>query len=431
LLTLGGCGQPPGYQLTWRIADAHATDDMLSAAPLLERVKQCSDVGIFWVRVTTKLGDTVVETDEYPCFGIGEGPPLEPGEYTLEIEGLRRNHERWAFDPESGALRIAHAEATVTVTEDEKTPSAKVVLRAPLGCDDGIDNDLDGTVDNQDPGCEVETIDGFLESNDADLTLFQLEVSFLDNPAVKPSNVGVIGIRLEVVDEFERVLSTDLLDLEQWPFPLPLIAGEFSGGPHQLQATAFGGNGDLTTAKTVDFMALEGEGSYVMAQLDFGTDKFLEPIVQPIVLTFVPGCSVEGALVLTGMRIRVMDENDLPVPLTFIGNTFDGVEAMPFVSQVNMDGWISFECPSSWVTSDMPLMWGHYRVEAQAVLAGVTCFQSPLVDLAPQPSGAQTIALERVMVGDLPSCPECLQDSHCSGQVCSSAGLCVDKEPGQ
>jgi hypothetical protein len=430
-----GCGQPPGYELQWRIANHDATDDMLEQAPELIAVKQCSETGIFWVHVLTKQGDVTVWEDEFPCFSSAEAPPLEPGEYTLEVQGLRRNHEPWEFDPEAAVPRIAYYETSVTVVEGE-VPVVDAYLRAPPGCDDGIDNDTDGTVDNQDPGCEVETADGFSESNDADLTLFQLEVTFLDSPAVEPDNVGVDGIRLEVVDDaFERTILSYELDLTQWPFRLPLQTAEFDGGQFQLLATAFGAGGDLTESQALEFDVREGEGTYVTGRFDFDTDMFLEPVVAPVVLTFDPSCSPGGALMLSSMRVRVVDENDMPVALTFTGNTFTGdplMPSIPFESVYNVDtGWITFPCPSSWVTSTTPLMWGHHRAEVEARLAAVPCYESPLLDLAPQPFNAQTIDLERVMVGELPACPECFEDSQCPGQVCGPNGLCIDKEPGQ
>jgi hypothetical protein len=436
-LVLAGCGQPPGFELRWRIADANASDSELSKAPPLETVKQCSEVGIFWVRVTAKLGEAEVWVDEFPCAasiesGV-EAPPLEPGEYTIEVQGLRRNHEPWAFDSEAGVPRIAYGETTVTVSEGGP-PIVDAFLRAPPGCDDGIDNDLDGTVDSQDPGCEVETPEGYGESNDADLTLFELEVTFLDSPVVKPVNVGVTGIRLEVVDtQFERTVSSHELDLSQSPFRLPLLTGEFDvGGELELMATAFGAGGDLTAPQTILFDVLEGEGTYVNGQFDFGSAMFLQPIVEPVVLVFEPGCSAGGSLELERMRVRITDASDAVIDaatLGLSGSTIVGGTVMSITPVEEAGGWISFECPSSFVSSN-PLPWGNYRIEAQAQRASDTCFESPVVELAPQPVGAQSLVLERVLIDDVPVCSECTLDIDCPAQICD-AGLCVDKEPGQ
>jgi hypothetical protein len=425
-LVLAGCGQPPGFELRWRIADANASDSELSKAPPLETVKQCSDVGIFWVRVTAKLGEAEVWVDEFPCSssiesGV-EAPPLEPGEYTLEVQGLRRNGEPWAFDSEAGVPRIAYGETTVTVTEGDP-PIVDAFLRAPPGCDDGIDNDLDGTVDNQDPGCEVETPAGYGESNDADLTLFTLAVSFLGSPAVRPDNVGVNSIRLEVDGELLAEVPEYELDFSQWEFRLPIAVGEYTEGT--LSVTAIGDVGPVTVPQTLEFSMQ----SVPYTVFDFGSEMFLEPIVEPVGLVFEPGCSPGGALILETMRIRIADEDGLVPPGLVLMKG-----PLPLETTDAGGGWIRFDCPSAPVLSN-ELPWGRYFVEAQAVLAGVPCFETPeAVELAPQPFSAQTIPLERVLIDGQPACPECSKDLDCvmmaDAKTCVD-GLCVEMEPGQ
>jgi hypothetical protein len=428
LLALTGCGQPPGFELSWRIGDT-----LEDAAPLTA-VKQCSDVGIFSVRVTISLGDAVVPIDEFPCFSIVEGPPLEPGEYTVEVEGLRRSGEPWAFDPELDAQvdRIAYDSASVIVS-DGALPSVEVVLLAPPECDDGIDNDRDGVVDGQDPGCEVLTPTGEpSEGNDADVTLFQLAVTFLDSPAVEPLDVGVQHIQLAVDGELLIALSNAQLDLEQWPFRLPLVSGEFVGGNHELSVTAIDSNGALTETQVLEFTTTDDQGTYVAHQFDFGSEAFLQPVVEPLALVFEPDCSPGGTLALERMWIRVVDETDTALDVAALGltgSTVIGGSGMSILPIDEAGGWVSFECPSSVVRST-DLAWGGYRVQAQARRADdVTCYESPIGDLSPQPVSAQTLALERVLIDELPACPECTADADCSGQTCND-GLCVDKDPG-
>jgi hypothetical protein len=82
------------------------------------------------------------------------------------------------------------------------------------------------------------------------------------------------------------------------------------------------------------------------------------------------------------------------------------------------------------VLTSEPLTWGHYSIEAQARLAGVSCFETPSIDLAPQPVSAQTVALERVLVDGQPACPECSTKLDCSmiaDTICED-GLCVPKD---
>jgi hypothetical protein len=427
LLALTGCGQPPSFELSWRIGQT------LEDAPPLTAVKQCSDVGIFSVRVTISSGAQEVAIDEYPCFSIVEGPPLEPGEYTVEVEGLRRSGEPWAFDPEvdAEADRIAYWTSTVIVS-DGALPSIDAVLLAPPECDDGIDNDRDGTVDGQDPGCEMVPLTGEpSEFNDAAVTLFDLDVTFLGSPAVMPTNVGVQYLLIEIDGELLAQVSSSQLDYAQSPFSLPLLQYDLEGDDHTLEITAIGPNGALTETQSFEFSTVDDQGTYVSQQFDFGSASFLQPIVEPLALVFEPGCSPGGTLTLERMWIRVVDESDSPLDaaaLGLTGTTFMDGSAMAIVPVDEAGGWVSFECPSSVVKSN-ELMWGNYRIQARAHRATDTCFESPIADLAPQPFSAQTIGLERVLIDDLPACPECVEDVDCSGQTCND-GLCVDKEPG-
>lgn len=425
MLALAGCGQPPSFELSWRIGDE------LDTAPQLTAVKQCADVGIFLVRVTISSGDQVVSVDQYPCFSIVEGPALEPGEYTVEVEGLRRNGEPWAFDPELDleADRIAYASESVLVSEG-LLPSIEVALRPPPECDDGIDNDRDGTVDGQDPGCGIAPITGApSEFNDADVTLFQLAVSFLGSAAIKPANVGVHSIRLEVDGALLGQISSSQLDDMQWPFRLPLLARDLEGDTHTLEVTPMGADGPMAETRVFEFSTVDDQGTYVNEPFDFGSELFLQPIIEPLAFGFVPDCTPGGTLVLDSMRIRVLDENDTPVAVDLSGNTFVGGMVMPIIGEPQPEGWITFGCPSSNVRSN-PLTWGHYRIEAQARRADISCFETPPVDLAPQPFSAQTIPLERVMVDGQPACPECSNSLDCAmtaGTTCID-GLCVPED---
>ncbi len=427
---LAGCGQPPGFEVSWTI-ESDASD----VAPLM--AKQCSDVGIFSVRVTVERGGEIISVDEHACFaGAAEGPPLEPGEYEIEVEGLRRSGEPWDYDAKVDPERVAWAEAKVVAVEGS-VPEIDVVLIAPLECDDGIDNDRDGVVDEQDPGCGITTLnDEPREGNDAELTLFELSVSFLQSPVVKPSNVGVQSIRLTVDGELLASITESQLDLEQWPFRLPLISGEFEGAGHQLEVTPIGGGVPVAEPVVFPFDVPPDAGTYVTGTVEFGAEDFSEPIVERLALLFEPSCTPGGSLALERMWIRVVDENDQPLDAAALGLTGNwgppGMN-MAIVPVDEAGGWISFECPTSIVRSTT-LAWGRYQIEAQARRAADVCFSLPQSDLAPQPNSAQTLVLARELAGDLPVCPECSEataQTDCGGTQVCEAGLCVDKEPGQ
>jgi hypothetical protein len=253
-------------------------------------------------------------------------------------------------------------------------------------------------------------------------------VTFLDSPAVRPTNVSVSSLRLDVDGELLAQVTAGQLDYTQWAFQLPLLAGEFDAGDHVLSLTAIGATGAVTEPLTLDFTTIDEQGTYVSGQFDFGSERFLEPIIEPLKFDFIPDCTPSGTLVLESMRIRVLGDDDMPVAVELSGNTFDGMMSMPITPAPQLDGWITFECPSSDVLSN-PLTWGSYRIEAQARLAGISCFETPPVDLAPQPVDAQAITLERVMIDGQPACPECVQNVDClpaADSICAD-GLCVPK----
>ena len=332
----------------------------------------------------------------------------------------------------------------MTVVEGTQ-PLVEVTLLAPPECDDGIDNDRDGTVDEQDPGCDIIIAPAgeALESADSELSLFELSVTFLGSEVVRPSHVGVDSFEIAIDDEVVASLTELQLDLTQSPFRLPLIASDVedkedtNGDPeddndHVLKITPIGKSGPMAAAMEWPFEVPPGSGAYVKRTFEFAAGDFLQPIVEPVRLAFEPKCTVTGYLSFERMWVRVTDENDQPLTamaLGFSGNWGPPGMHMSIVGVDEPGGWVSFECPNSNVKSiDLP--WGFYRIEAQARVGDDVCFSSASSDLAPQPSGdAQLFALERELTGELPTCPECTHDEHCQAQICNDVGLCVDKLP--
>lgn len=459
---LAGCSEPPSFELRWKLADAEG-------AATLETVEQCSRVGVSKVRVTTLLGGddvctgTVVDAREYPCFSSDlsvEGPTLEPGEYTLLVQGLRRTGEPWYCqlddpmvatvdgedtlvcvpDPEAEPC-IARATTKVIVAEGS-LPSLEVDLLSPPECDDGIDNDRDGRVDSRDPACILDVTGP--EAADASVTVFQTSVSFLDSAAVKPFNVGVDALVLEVSGEPLAVIADYELDLTQWPYRLPLLAQGLDPGSYEFSITAVdAGLVPLTQAFTLPFMVDEDQAAFVLGQFDFTDDRFLEPIVQPISfsasLLLSPGASTGPSCELGGhtadnqpimierVWVQVTDDANQTLDAATLGLTGLAAIGGPITPVDEPGGWVSFECPSS-VVSSAPLTWGAYDIEVQARIGAQACFSIPMTELAPQPTSAQDLYLERVLVDDEPAvaCHECDDDGGCSGQICVNH-VCINK----
>ncbi len=450
-----GCSEPPSYLVRWKLVDEAGLADPNQAAELTS-VKQCADVGVSRIRVTTwRQDDSILDRREYACFpgafesgDAVEVPALPDGEYIVEVEGLRRTGEPWAciVDPDAAEQDpcVAFAEASVTVAEGT-LPTVEVALLQPRQCDDGVDNDRDGRVDSKDPACILDP-EG-LESADASVTLFQISVSFLDNPAVEPANVSVDALALAVDDVPLAEVTASELDTSQWPFRLPLQTESYEPGVHVFSLVGVDGSGDpVTSAFEVEFSVSEQSAGFVLETFDFGDEQFLEPIVEPFSASLAllldasdstgPACKLGGSLDGTPISIeqtwfRVTDEGEQALDAAALGLT--GSASGGAITPVDeAGGWISFACPTSTVAS-VPLTWGNYAIEIEGKIAGVACFSSegaqPLAPVGQ--SGAQSINLTRIVddQGVPPAgCEECSQDSDCSGQICD-AGICKDKLP--
>jgi hypothetical protein len=440
LVVASSCAEPPSYLVRWKLIDLEGE------AATLTSVKQCADVGIAQVRVTTRRENVVVDSSTFACFpgaferGDGvEIPAMPPGEYTVEVEGLRRTGEPWICEEDQPCIALARGSVTVV---DGELPTVEVELLQPPECDDGIDNDRDGRVDGKDPGCILDPTGP--ESADAGVALFQTSVSFLNSPAVKPANVSVAAIRLEVDGELLEQVPAYELDTSQWPFRLPLIGRGYDPGDHLFSIYAVDGAGNpLTTAHEVPLSVDANQAGYVVGQFDFGSEQFLEPIIQPFAVLIslmldpqgkrTSTCGLGGDLgvAIDRMWMRVTDEDGQALDVASLNLTaFAGVLAP--VDEAG--GWISVACPTSTVRSDA-LEWGRYVVELEGRIGAAVCFtgEEPQ-DLAPVPTGqasAQNLYLRRVVdeQGAPPSgCEECFSTSDCSGQICD-AGICKDLQP--
>jgi hypothetical protein len=463
VVVLAACGEPPSYQLRWSVIDAEGQGEALT------QVSQCSEVGVSAVRVTTLVGGDdlctglVVDEREYPCrpdsFAAEQpvdGPTLEPGAYTVLLQGLRRDGDPWycaADDLETSCTLdefadpcVARAVSEVSVAEGA-LPLVEGELLAPLACDDGIDNDRDGKVDGQDPGCILD--DAGREDAELGITLFQTTVAFLDSRVIRPSNIGVQSLQLDIDGAPFATVPIGALDFDRWPFGIPLqVTRELASGNHTLSMTALASDGTaLTETQTLatPFLVDEGAANYVTWDVAFTDDSFLEPIIQPIsmIISLQLGPDVASTCELGGFDtattapipvervfVRVLDENGQPLDAATLALNGTAHAGGAIAAVDEADGWVSFACPSSDVESQ-PLTWGRYTVEIEAQAGGDPCFEwSPADDwqheLAPQPINSQAFALSRLPGTPAPGCVECgVPGRVCSGQVCVD-GLCVD-----
>ncbi|WP_165703974.1 hypothetical protein [Enhygromyxa salina] len=454
---LGACTEQPSFLVSWELDDGQTAEGIA-----LSPVEQCSTVGVSRVRITTMAGTcngdafvgTDVDTREFACSAANNanndavpGPTLEPGEYTVLIEGLRRSGDPWACEHsicELGpdASCTARAVTEVTVTEAD-LPTHAVTLLSPPQCDDGIDNDRDGRVDGHDPACILDPTGN--ESADASVTVFQTSVRFLGSAAVQPFNVGIDSLLLEIDGAQLAVIADYELDLTQSPFRLPLLSSGLEPGSYEFSITGVDAALEpVTQPFTVPFSVDEDQAAFLVETFDFTDDRFLAPIIEPISLNTSlrlspsavtgPTCELGGfvggqPITLERMWIRVTDGSQ-PLDAAALGLTGFAAAGGMITPVDEAGGWISYECPSSTVDS-VPLTWGNYDIEVQGRIGDEACFVTPmLTELAPQPFSATQLGLERVLVGDVPpaACFECTSNDNCSGQVCSN-NVCVDKVP--
>ena len=455
-----GCTEDPSYQLSWRLASDPAGLDDPASNPELTAVSQCSEVGIAKLEVTTRDGKgDIVDVSRYPCFPsvFADGLPtdgplaLEPGEYTLEVQGLRRTGEPWTCDEDGPDPCVARAHATVSVAEGQ-LPEVEVVLLAPPQCDDGVDNDLDGRVDGHDPACLLDPTAN--EDFDAGAVVFQLTATFLDHQVVAPPDVRVTSLVGTVDGEELFTLNTAELDPAFWPYRLPVLSERYEPGMHTLAVVGIGQDGEARTAELVhEFSVNDEQAGFVLHQLDFSADQFLESIVEPFSLiatlerypgagatSLIQGCKLSNGEPTGDMRIRVRDTDDQIVDLVALGMSVDIVD--------DGDGWVRMDCPVAPFSSGA-LTWGAYTMEAEVLVGETVCFADaydvtlgPLDPVEPAPlapkgsGGEQNLRLERVATAldgggwDVPAeCVECATSSDCteSSNLTCVDGLCVQE----
>lgn len=440
LLGAAACTAEPSYQLQWRIVDTPELG--YDQAAELVAIDQCAQTGIVKLEVTTRTaGGTEVDVRRYPCFPGAfadgqptDGPPeLEPGEYVLDVVGLRRTDEPWVC-AEDDVDCVAQASATVTVSEGS-LPTVSFVLLRPPECDDGVDNDKDGRVDGKDPACALDPTGP--ESAEAEQLILDMRVRLLESPVVELANVNANRVELTLDGETIQVLTqNDLSFVEGW-YELPLYSSDqVEPGLHTLALVAY----DLAGVARTEPLTFEfemGESAlYSLIDFEVSADRFVEPLVEPLSLFAnllpYPDATLGSALIceLNDAAATPVDQVRLRVRDTAAGDAFLDAAALGLnvAAEDLADGWVGLPCTIAPALASAPLTWGNYAVEAEAYVGGARCFADardhelgPTEGLAPlAPLGLdspQLIDLERVYVDGAPpeGCRECTPDADDDG----------------
>lgn len=485
LLTLGGlaaCAEPPSFQMRWTIEGRTGASAVA-----------CSESGVLQVRARAFVGpDEFVDERIYPCFSEGlegddgrvSGWALPRGCYGIELRGVDRSLTPWddpeptvfddepiehlgcyPGDPDTGEVDPAECRpgervcdclrldvggacsdgqsAAASAPEGETANEPLVfTLDPPFECEDGIDNDRDGRVDDGDPSCVVAFADG-TEGIPVGVTDFQLEVSLLaQNPSIECSNIpGFSRVQVwldrdeqdeqDEQDEPEELSDADILifdDTCQLESPYR-FATSLPVGLARFHVVGIDGAGVPITQLQSFEQELAPGNNFVQYTVDFGPETFLEPVVGPIIFNTgfvgelgregdvrfscalavdgetpeqIAGKHDRGTLEITDLRVTVFDSRKMPIttPIQLDdGTVLEGPTLVPCRSQIFTE----------------TLTWGGYFVEIEALsAAGDACFSNIGAAQVMTPNRIDNILLPRAD-DDLPeSCRECEADDDCA-----------------
>ncbi len=273
------------------------------------------------------------------------------------------------------SVGLDSCDCTTFTVEAEKTRRLDdFVLAAPPDCEDGIDGDEDGLVDQLDPGCQL----GDSESTPVLVPEIELNVSVLSgNPLADCGNIGVGALGLTIDG---NAVDPILCNIGTTRFSTPLAVGS-----HDITVVGVDGTGTfspVTVEKSLEFSVNDlGVASPRTLDIDFSDVDLLEPLEAQLQFQYefsLPddeGESVLCAEVGTpDVRYRVLDLggqqlNSLAAPL---------------------DGSLSACTPARVVSLEAP-RWGGYAIEIEAFNAdGELCWSNADAPALLTPREAQT-----------------------------------------
>ena len=140
-LAIASCRQDGSYRVTWDFL-ADSTPGALEQ----NAAAGCGQHGVDAIWVTAV--DTTSDSDEVIAI-------CTPGQVTRSVPAGSWTVEVQAIDAESAVLASVSPEVSIPVfvVNGGAVTDVPVTLTVPPACSDGIDNDSDGRVDLDDPGC--------------------------------------------------------------------------------------------------------------------------------------------------------------------------------------------------------------------------------------------------------------------------------------
>jgi len=141
LLAQAGCASEGTYEVRWSFGD-----------PALAAFEpgDCGTHGVSAIAIAGRRDDGTVDNPVAACAPGVFTHKLPTGTWTLELAALDA-----AGQPKSADPAYLRGSITIAVSEGQVGGIAQgpVVLSPLPACQDGVDNDCDGRVDLDDPGC--------------------------------------------------------------------------------------------------------------------------------------------------------------------------------------------------------------------------------------------------------------------------------------
>lgn len=432
-LTLAtACAEDSSFVLRWQVGRSEAEADNM-----LRSVRQCSELGLAFVRVVTLTDDgTEVDRREFPCFpdefaeddGAAPGPELGPGDYYVTVLGLtRRGTTRPDPSPEDpndpDPVLARDGQKVVVRSKGEGALVDGFRLIGADECADGIDNDRDGSVDLSDPPCR----EGKLrEDQDLSGALFTFSATLLggDNPHATCGALGLGSFRVTLDGDTAGARTIPCTTTLQ-SFSADLPPGEHSWVVEGLDLAGVPVTEALGDPAAATFTIAETGFTLVPIAVDFSIDSFLaEPAFAgplefsiqyqpypdaPLPRPCDPAGLDLGELVLGTTRVtlradgQVADQvtlDELPFPVETMCTDFNGLR----------------------VTSD--LVWGtqsgssEYELVVEAWAAGddpqtdAPCFSNAAAPEPLAPNISLALAVPRVRSDG--TCADCTSNKQCT-----------------
>lgn len=390
LAAAAGCAEDPSFSVRWRLGRSEASVEELTS------VVQCTELGISRVRLTTRNdAGTVVDEREFACFlpefedrsALAPGPEVGPGTYAVTVTAI--GHRGLPYtDPnatpaadstggdadEPDVIAFDAHEVTIQQTGENKKLTNFAIV-GPTECDDGVDNDRDGSVDLADSSCRGTPAGSeFGDFSTAQVTVRPRLLG--DNPHATCGGLGLEAMRIALAGPtpIERDFACGTT--------ARTITEDLSPGTYTLSVTGTGAGGVDRAIPSLDpaiavFDLKPAQFRVVDVAADFTIPSFLDEIsagfgfsleyeTGPDTLA-VTSCEPAGpALVLERVRVVLLDEAMAPIPDATL---YDGDMPIP------LDGATTVPCGEMLATRFVdPLTWDDVAPAHEAVYVQVEAF---------------------------------------------------------